>query len=157
MKLNALTISAITAITFLSATSPALSADEYRLPAEVTRGEVRYITGGVGSDAAAAFKQAAARYPLELQFVRKATPMDEFLSGVKVTIKNRAGAVVLDATSEGPYLLAQLPAGTYQIDADHAGVTKRQALEIRAGRHERAVFVWAAGADTAPSGLPNTK
>ena len=126
----------------LIAASPAQSADASSLPAEETQGNVRYVTGGVGEDAIAAFKQAAPKYSLELQFVQKATPRDEFLSDVKVTIRDGSGKVLLDATSKGPFLLAQLPTGKYQIDAAYEGVSKRHSAAVQSGKHARAVLVW---------------
>lgn len=125
--------------------TPAFSADSSALPAEVVQGNVRYVSGGVGEQAAAAFKQAAAKYPLELLFAQKASPNDVYLAGVKVTVRDRAGKVVLDAVADGPYLLATMPAGRYQVEADHEGVVKRQAVEIVSGKHQRVVFVWGAG------------
>ena len=125
---------------FVQAASPAA--------AQETAGNVSYISGGVGEDEAAAMKSAAAGYPLELQFVQKATPRDEFLADVKVRITDRARNVVLDAVASGPFLLAKLPAGTYQIEADHVGVVKRQTVDIRPGKHQRSVFVWSATDET---------
>ena len=142
MKRSAITVAATTLITSLMMASPVLSADASALPAEGIQGNVRYITGGVGEDAAAAFKQAAAKYALELQFVQKASPRDEFLAGVKVTIRDGANKVLLDATANGPYLLATMPPGRYQIEANSEGVMKRHSVDIQAGRHERVVFVW---------------
>ena len=128
---------------FVQAASPAA--------AQETAGNVSYISGGVGEDEAAAMKSAAAGYPLELQFVQKATPRDEFLADVKVRITDRARNVVLDAVASGPFLLAKLPAGTYQIEADHVGVVKRQTVDIRPGKHQRSVFVWSATDETRQS------
>ncbi len=125
-------------------TEPALGADESSMPAEKVQGVASYVTGGVGEEETAAFKRAAAAYPLELQFAQKAQPRDEFLSDVQVTIRNRSGKVVLDATAEGPFLLAKLPPGSYRIEADYGGQLKRQAVEIHAGKHRRVVFVWVA-------------
>lgn len=142
MKRSAITVAATTLITSLMLASPVLGADASALPAEQSQGSVRYISGGVGDDSAAAFKQAASKYPLELQFVQKATPRDEFLAGVKVTIRDGANKVLLDATANGPYLLATMPPGRYQIEANSEGVMKRHSVDIQAGRHERAVFVW---------------
>ena len=116
-----------------------------------TQGNVSYISGGVGEDEAAAMKSAAAGYPLELQFVQKATPRDEFLADVKVRITDRARNVVLDAVSSGPFLLAKLPAGTYQIEANHGGVVKRQTVDIRPGKHQKSVFVWSSSDETRQS------
>ena len=128
---------------FVQAASPAA--------AQETAGNVSYISGGVGEDEAAAMKSATAGYPLELQFVQKATPRDEFLADVKVRITDRARNVVLDAVASGPFLLAKLPAGTYQIEADHVGVVKRQTVDIRPGKHQRSVFVWSATDETRQS------
>ena len=147
MKPNTLSMAAMAAALvftpFVQAASPAA--------AQETAGNVSYISGGVGEDEAAAMKSAAAGYPLELQFVQKATPRDEFLADVKVRITDRARNVVLDAVASGPFLLAKLPAGTYQIEADHVGVVKRQTVDIRPGKHQRSVFVWAATDETRQS------
>ena len=133
------TAAVVVAMTFAT---PAVSADPSALPAEVVQGKVRYVSGGVGEQAAAAFKQAAAKYPLELLFAQKASPNDVYLAGVKVTVRDRAGKVVLDAVAEGPYLLATMPAGRYQVEAGNEGVVKRQAVEIVSGKHRRVVFLW---------------
>jgi hypothetical protein len=134
---------ATAAVVAVAFATPAFSADTSGLPAEVTQGSLRYVSGGVGEQSAAAFKQAAATYPLELLFAQKSAPNDVYLASVKVTVRDRAGKVVLEAVSEGPYLLATMPPGKYQIDADHDGVSKRQAVEIVSGKHRRVVFVWA--------------
>lgn len=116
------------------------------------QGNVSFMSGGVGDDEAAAMKSAAAGYPLELHFVQKATPRDEFLADVKVRITDRRSRnVVLDTVAKGPFLLAKLPSGTYIIEADHVGVVKRQTIEVRAGRHARSVFMWAASDETRQS------
>ena len=116
------------------------------LPAQEMQGYVSFVSGGVGEDDAAAMKRAAAGFPLELQFVQKATPRDEFLADVKVKIRDGSKNVVLDAVSKGPFLLAKLPDGKYHVEADYNGIVKRQIVDIRANKHARAVFVWV-GAD----------
>jgi hypothetical protein len=119
--------------------SPAIAAEA--LPAEVKQGSVRYVTGGIGADAVEAFKQAAAKYPLELLFAQKALPNDVYLAGVKVTVR-QAGKVLLETESDGPFLLAHLPSGKYQIEAVSEGVTRQQTVDVQAGKHRRVVFLW---------------
>jgi hypothetical protein len=80
---------------------------------------------------------------LEMLFAQKARPNDEFLADVKVSVRDRSAKPVLETTSEGPFLLAKLPAGKYKIDVEYRGERKRQSVEIRPGTHQRAVFVWA--------------
>ena len=153
MDLKTLAFAAATLI----AASPALSADAGAMPAEETQGNVRYVSGGVGEDALAAFKQAAGKYALELQFVRQATPRDEFLADIKVTIRDGSGKVMLDTTAKGPFLLAQLPSGKYQIDAAYEGMSKRHSVDVQAGKHARAVMVWTGMNDANRSAENETK
>jgi hypothetical protein len=144
MKLNKLTLSAAVLSVAVGSAWPALAADNAKATAE-TQGNVSYVSGGVGDDEAAAMKSAAASYPLELHFVQKAQPRDEFLADVKVRITDRSKNVVLDAVANGPFLLAKLPSGRYDVEVDYSGVVKRRTVEVKTGKHQRAVFVWAAG------------
>ncbi len=139
MKFSATKFAASFLVTSMVYLSPAMGAET--LPAEVKQGNVRYVTGGVGADVAAAFKQAASKYPLELLFAQKAVPNDVYLAGVKVTVR-QSGKVVLNADSGGPFLLAHLPPGKYQIEAVSEGVSKQQSVDIQSGKHRRVVFVW---------------
>jgi len=139
MKFNMTKLAASFLVTSMAYLSPAMGAES--LPDEVKQGSVRYVTGGIGADATAAFKQAATKYPLELLFAQKAVPNDVYLAGVKVTVR-QSGKVMLDAESSGPFLLAHLPPGKYQIEAVSEGVTKQQTVDLQAGKHQRVVFVW---------------
>ncbi len=126
-------------ITSMAYLSPA-SADG--LVEEKIQGEVRYATGGIGADEAAAFKAAAPKYPLELLFAQKASPNDVYLTGVQVIVRGPSGQVLLDTVSSGPFLLLRLPAGKYRIEASSDGAVKQQTVEVRTGQHRRVVFVW---------------
>lgn len=143
MKPKLTKLAAFIIVTGLGAAGPAVSTDMSFLPPVKVQGAVSYITGGVGEDEAAAFKHAAATYPLEMLFVQKARPRDEFLADISVSVRDRSGNSLLETTAEGPFLLAKLPAGKYQIEAQYYGERKYQTVEVRPGTHRRAVFVWA--------------
>jgi hypothetical protein len=130
-------------VTGLSAAGPALGTDMSSLPPPKVQGGVSYITGGIGEDEAAAFRYAARTYPLEMLFVQKARPKDVFLADVRVSLRDRSGNSLLETTADGPFLLASLPAGRYGIEAEINGERKHHTVEIRPGKHQRAVFVWA--------------
>ncbi len=115
------------------------------------QGNVNFVSGGVGEDEAASMQSQAAGYPLQLQFVQKAQPRDEFLSDVKVRITDRSGNVVLDTVSNGPFLLAKVGPGRYQVEADYNGVVKRRSIDVRSGRSQKAVMVWAGADDSRQS------
>jgi len=120
----------------------AMSASTTALPPEQVQGSVSYLSGGIGLDESNAIKQAASQYPLELEFVRKATPKAEYLSDIKVTIKDHAGKTVLETMSNGPFLLAKLPAGQFTVTAEQGGEAKKRVVHIKAQGHERLMFVW---------------
>lgn len=143
MKRKLTTLVVSLALTGLVGASPISSAATSSLPSVKMQGGVSYVTGGIGEDEAAGFKRAAATYPLELLFAQKAQPKDAYVADVKVVIRDRSGNPVLDTTTDGPFLLARLPAGKYQIEANYRGVQKHEAVEIHPGKHRRAVFVWA--------------
>ena len=126
----------------IAVAATAMSASTSALPPEQVQGSVSYLSGGIGLDESNAIKQAASRYPLELEFVRKATPKAEYLSNIKVTIKDHAGKTVLDTMSNGPFLLAKLPAGQFTVTAERGGEAKQRVVNIKAQGHERVMFVW---------------
>jgi hypothetical protein len=140
-RLSNLAVSII--VTGLGAAGPALGTDMSSLPPIKVQGVVSYVTGGIGEDEAAAFRDAARTYPLEMLFARKARPKDQFLADVRVSVRDRSGNSLLETTAEGPFLLARLPAGKYRLEAEYLGERKHQTVEIRSGAHRRAVFVWA--------------
>ena len=120
----------------------ATAADMNRLPATQTQGEISYLSGGIGQSEAQAMEHAAKGYPLELEFVAKAKPKDEFLANVKVRITDAHGKLVLNTTANGPFLLAKMRAGKYAISADHNGTVQHRKIEIAAREHRRVVFAW---------------
>ncbi|HTO48311.1 MAG TPA: carboxypeptidase regulatory-like domain-containing protein [Burkholderiales bacterium] len=131
-------IVALTATLWFGA-STALAA----LPAMQHQGEVQFVTGGVGEDEAESMRAAQAKFPLALEFVRRATPRDEYLADVEVSVLDRRGRSVLDAQADGPFLLAKLPAGDYTVKATYAGHTLDRKVHVTDHASARAVFVWA--------------
>ena len=112
------------------------------LPPVRTFGGVSYVTGGIGLDESTAIKAAETDFSLSLTFA--ATKRGEYLSDVKVSIKDKAGKTVLEAVSDGPMLLARLPAGVYRISAEHGGNALAKTVRVEPKGVTRAAFVWKA-------------
>lgn len=112
------------------------------LPPIQHQGEVQYLSGGVGTEESESIKQAASQFPLALEFVQKATPRDQYLANVEVSVVDHRGRSVLDATSDGPFLLASLPSGEYTVKASYAGHTLEKVVRVADRASARAVFVW---------------
>ncbi len=88
---------------------------------------VMYVTGGVSSDAVDLLKSMEKDFNLKLVF---ANTSGAYLSDVKVTIVDGSGHVVLDTTSEGPLLMAKLPAGGYRVDATFGGHSESRKIIV---------------------------
>ena len=128
----------------LCAANIALADDVDNLPPAKTVGPVTFVTGGVGERRAHAFERAAKNYPLELEFVVKSTPRDEFTANVDVRISDAQGKTMLATLADGPFLLAKRPAGSYKIEATQNGKTLVRRVNVPAAGHEQAVFAWPA-------------
>lgn len=129
------------------ATSSAFAASAHpdvtaKLPAEMVQGEVRYVSGGIGHKEALAFRSAEHRYSLGLEFADKAKRRDEFTADVKVVIRDAKGKTVLDAVSYGPFLLARLPAGRYDIKATEGTTTIERHATVVQGKPTHVGFLW---------------
>ncbi|WP_321899336.1 carboxypeptidase regulatory-like domain-containing protein [Paraburkholderia heleia] len=90
---------------------------------------VAYITGGVGSDEAAALRSVAGQYSLRMTFL---TQGGQYLSDVDVEIVGPSGAAVLNTRTLGPFLYVSLPAGRYQIAAYTAGTRQTRVVLVNA-------------------------
>lgn len=130
-------------LTGLLLMQPLYAQESVPLPRTQTVGAVTFLSGGIGSDEAAAMKRAASSYALELVFVVKTTNSEQYAADVQIRVMDKAGAMLLDTVAAGPFLLANLPDGTYRIEAVMDGITKKQTAVVKSGSHRRLVFVWA--------------
>ena len=117
------------------------------LPHQSMPDEICYVSGGIGGDDVRDFKAQAKGYLLEIVFVQKADGNDndrieEYLASVGLQIKDSKGNEVVNITTEGPFFLADLPPGKYQITAEHDGVVKTDLVHIAIKKHQRTVFLW---------------
>jgi hypothetical protein len=117
-----------------------------------TSGGVTYVSGGVGKESIDRLSSLARDFNLKLVFAMKS---GAYVSGVRVAIADAAGKMLLDTTSEGPWFLAKLPAGNYQVVANFEGTALKKQVAIGAARLRTVDFRWtsASGRD-AVSGAP---
>ncbi len=102
---------------------------------------VMYVTGGASSEAVDTLKTMEKDFNLKLVFSNGA---GAYLSDVKVTIADASGHTALDVTSEGPWVMAKLPAGAYTVDATFNGKTQRRNVNVAGGRLAAVDLQWAA-------------
>lgn len=117
-------------------------AEPAALPQVHHSGAVSYLSGGVGSDESSAIKAVTPDYPLALEFYGKRKSGNVYLADVPVTITSNHGTVVLDASSQGPFMLVKLPPGSYTVTAQHDGKKLSRHVSISRTGHARATFFW---------------
>jgi hypothetical protein len=114
---------------------------------------IEYMSGGIGSDEAKLMETVAPRWPATFEFAIKDHKGAEFASDVRVTVRDSHGTVLLDnVESAGPFMVARLDPGTYEVEARLRGNTLKQTLQVRPGAPARVAFVWPAGTDMASAG-----
>ena len=50
--------------------------------------------------------------------------------------------MVLNVTTDGPFLLAKMHVGKYTVSAEREGKVERREIEIASREHRRVVFEW---------------
>jgi hypothetical protein len=106
-----------------------------------TAGAVTYVSGGVDDASLDALKANLQKYDLKLVFALKS---GAFMDNVKVAISDAKGNAVLETTSEGPWFLANLPAGKYRvISTSPSGVSITQEAVVAPATLKTLDFRWA--------------
>ena len=120
--------------------APFASANSDDAVVHKTAGGVSYVSGGVGTDSIDRLNSLASNFNLKLVFALKS---GDYVSGVEVAIADAAGKTLLDTTSEGPWLLAKLPGGNYQIFATFAGMAEERTVTVGVEKLKTVDFRWA--------------
>ena len=108
---------------------------------EVRAADVPYISGGAGADEREELLAKEKEYNLK---IIAAETSGDYLAYVKVVIESARKEQVLDATMEGPILLAKLAPGTYTIRATSDGQTLTRTVTIPAQGLRQVDFRWSA-------------
>lgn len=104
-------------------------------------GAVSFVTGGVGQDEAQALRAQSSQWPLAMEFAQREGHHDDYLADVDVQVRDTRGQEVLHTRTDGPFLLAKVPAGRYDVTATADGKTQHRTVEV--GRHPvHMVLVW---------------
>ncbi len=119
--------------------------------AELTEGRTtdghRYVAGGIGTEEVDALRQEAPSFSLQLVTAARS---GAYLADTQVRIIGPGNNVVLDTHIDAPWLLVDLPAGHYTVQAAHGGKTVERRLAIAGGKPQRIVLQFDAPVDQEP-------
>jgi hypothetical protein len=97
-----------------------------------------FVTGGVGAEEADTLTREKNQYAFAILTAAKGS--GAFLADVHVRIVDEQSRLVLDTVMDGPWLLVDLPAGRYQVEAVLDSRVQKSVVTIRAGDHRQAAF-----------------
>ena len=126
----------LAATTLLPSGASARSEELVTAPSGVT-----YVSGGVSTEAVDRLRAMEPEFNLKMVFALKS---GEYVSDVKVEVVDATNKVVLDTSTEGPWLLAKLPAGNYQVNASYRRSVEHRAIAVGSGSLKTLDFRWAA-------------
>jgi hypothetical protein len=137
-----LTIGSVTfalgaAVALTSAFAPAFAQDVLQ---PVTENGISYVSGGVGDGSLEAIQAAKKQYNLHLLFAVERS--GQYLSDIEVAIRDAKGDTILKTVSTGPFFLAKLAPGKYQISAMSDGKVQTKRIEVVPGRSAGLSFYW---------------
>ncbi|OZB74421.1 MAG: hypothetical protein B7X37_05715 [Halothiobacillus sp. 14-55-98] len=96
------------------------------------QGGVHFVSGGFGVEERAWLAAHAREFNTHLTFA--VVPGGEFVADVPVRISDAKGALILEATSDGPQMFVQLPVGQYQVEATHDGQAIKRSFTVANAR-----------------------
>lgn len=116
-------------------------------PIQMTNG-IEYMSGGVDSDEAALMQNVEPRWPASFEFAVKDGKKQTFAASVVVTIRDADGRPLLSQVAAGgPFMVARLDPGHYEVEATLGGRTLKQQVEVLPGHSIHTVFVWPSDTD----------
>ncbi len=104
----------------------------------VQQGNVRYITGGIGDEERDALNSVKGEYNVHVTSTNRD---GEFNGDTQITIVDRSGAKLVNVDA-GPLFYAQLPAGSYTLQAVNNGIEKQQKVTVGGSKDAKVYFRW---------------
>ena len=93
---------------------------------------ITFVSGGIGADSRE--NLAAREKSYNFKLVTTLEGSGSFVSAARVTLSNVAGDRLVEHVTEGPILLAGLPAGAYVLSVTFRGLTHTRKFQVRADR-----------------------
>jgi hypothetical protein len=103
---------------------------------------IAYITGGVGEVETQAILAEAKQWPLLLEMSQIENGRGVWIFGAMITILNEKNQSIFNAQADGPYMLINLEAGNYSIQASFNGVQQTRSVAMKAGSPQKISLFW---------------
>ena len=102
--------------------------------------DMRWVSGGITDDERGELIVMLPEHNLKL--VTAAERSGAYLSDVGLVILDARGAKVVESRLDGPWFLARLPTGRYDLLLTYNGVTQKRVVTIPASGRRDGYFYW---------------
>ena len=107
--------------------------------AEVAKDGVNYTSGGIGIDSQEQLNARAREFNLKLIFTLNE---GNYIADVGVILSDAKGRKVVEHTADGPFFMARLPAGQYNVAATYEGKTVTRKISVGGSGLRTEYFRW---------------
>ncbi len=101
-------------------------------------GSITYITGGIGDEERHTLEAAKKDYNL---YVLNSDKDGAYIGDARVLIRDAKDHTLLDTTA-GPLFYANLPTGTYIVEASLGGKTQKKTVTLGLKKTANPIFIW---------------
>ena len=120
--------------------SAAPDADTSHAPQAQTSNGITFRTGGVGKDERDALLLVTKSYPLKV--VLAGSGDAPFVADATIRVLDSAGKPLVEANGAGPLLFADVPSGTYQVEASLRGQAQKKSVTVTKGKQTPVSFTF---------------
>lgn len=103
---------------------------------------ITFVSGGIGEDSRSDLAAREKSYNFKL--ITTLEGSGSFVSGARVIVATAKGDKLVEHVTEGPIMLAGLPAGGYVVIASFRGITHTRKFQVRADRLHTEYLRWPA-------------
>lgn len=125
-----------------------------RSDARKAEGTVPAVSGGVSLNARDNLRSQPPEHNVKMVF---ALNTGNYVADVHVKVTNSSGKTVIDDVSNGPWLFAMLPSGSYTATATYNGKPVTQRFSVGKSGVRTASFRWPASVEGAAVGAANAE
>lgn len=113
--------------------------------------DARWVSGGIGEGERIDMLMLLPDY--NLRVLTAAEKSGAYLAGAEVVVRDAAGRVVLETELAGPFLLARLAPGKYELQASYGGKAQTRTFTISTSGRRELFLYWAVpDVETLPKG-----
>ncbi len=117
-----------------------LAGTAFGQPAVREAGAVRWLSGGITDEERAELILLLPDH--NVRIVTAAAGSGAYLADVSLVVRTAGGAPVIETRLDGPWLLARLPPGRYQLTLTFGEVVQHRSLYVPAVGRREAYFYW---------------